>query len=81
METGANMGIRKIFTLPEKIVDKILPNAGGEEPRPLIPIEDGRLLMNEHGGIHVNFDHPEVRKKILYQLKNYPRLPVKQEEK
>lgn len=71
------MNIRKIFTLPEKIIDKILPDTDSAEPRPLIPIEDGRLLMDEHGSIHVNFDHPEVQKKILYQLKNYPRIPNK----
>lgn len=61
-----------------KIIDKILPPPREAAPRPPIPSEDGKLLLDEHGTLRINFDHPEVRAKILHQLKTYPRISAKE---
>lgn len=58
-------------------INKILPPLHERAPRQPIPSEDGKLLMDEYGTIRINFDHPEVRAKILHQLKTYPRIPAK----
>lgn len=62
------MNIRKIY--------EYWPIRRDNAPRPPVATEDGTLLMDEHGAIRINFDNPDVRKKILKQLKTYRNIPV-----
>lgn len=37
--------------------------------------ENDTLLMDEHGNIRLNYDNPQVREKILNQLRLYSNMP------